>query len=71
MARPRSNNPRSVLIALRVTPRMRFGLELLAERERCSMSEVVLRAIDARFEDAKDGLSAKDWTALKRRAESA
>jgi len=56
MARPRSENPRSVLLALRVTPRMRFGLELLAQRDRCSMSEVVLRAIDARFEDAALGL---------------
>ena len=38
MARPRSANPRSVLVALRVTPRVRYGLKLLAQRERCSLS---------------------------------
>lgn len=56
MARPRSSNPRSVLIALRVTPRVRYGLVLLARRERCSMSEFVLRTVEARLDDPVAGL---------------
>lgn len=56
MARPRLANPRSVLIALRVTPRVRYGLELLARRQRCSMSEIVLQAVDARLDDVRVGL---------------
>jgi len=56
MARPRSANPRSVLVALRVTPRVRYGLKLLAQRERCSLSELVLRTIEARFDDPVAGL---------------
>src|SRR5690349_4587708 len=56
MARPRSLNPRSVLLALRITPRTRFGLELLAQREGCSMSELVSRAVDERLHDPTRGL---------------
>ncbi len=46
MARPRSSNPKSVLLALRITPRMRYGLELLARQRGASMSEVVSDAIE-------------------------
>jgi hypothetical protein len=45
-----------VLIALRVTPRVRYGLQLLAQRERCSMSEFVLRTIEAKFNESVTGL---------------
>ena len=57
MARPRSKSPRSILLAVRVTPRVRFALELLANRERCSMSEVVLRTIESRIAEPGTGLT--------------
>lgn len=56
MSRPRSPNPRSELIAVRVTPRTRYGLQLLAQQSRCSLSEAVLRAVEDRFEHPVDGL---------------
>ena len=43
-------------MALRITPKMRFGLELLARREGRSMSEVVLRALEDRLNDSRHGL---------------
>lgn len=56
MGRPRIPNPRSVLIALRVTPRTRYGLQLLAQRAQCSISEVILQAVEAKFRSSEDGL---------------
>lgn len=56
MSRPRSSNPRSELIALRVTPRTRYGLQLLAQQSRCSLSEAVLRAVEDKFERPVEGL---------------
>lgn len=56
MARPRSTNPRSELIALRVTPRTRYGLQLLAQQSRCSLSEAVLSAVEDKFGSGAEGL---------------
>ena len=56
MARPRSANPKSVLLALRVTPRTRFGLDLFARRSGRTVSQVVAQAIDEAIGSEAEGL---------------
>lgn len=56
MARPRSANPRNVLLAVRITPRTRFGLELLARHSGRTVSQVVSRAIDDALGGRDEGL---------------
>lgn len=56
MTRPRSANPKSVLLTLRVTPRVRFGLDLLAQQSGRTVSQVVGRAIDDAIGSKGEGL---------------
>lgn len=55
--RPRSANPRPVVLALRITKDMRSGLREVARREGVGIAEVVRRVLEARLYVA--GLSAE------------
>lgn len=58
MPRPRSANPKSVLLAVRVTPRTRFGLDLIARRSGRTVSQVITHAVEQTIESANQGLVA-------------
>lgn len=56
MPRPLTSNPRSNVVTLRVTPKMRWGLELLAKQRGETLTEVVIHAVDRLFRDTDVGL---------------
>lgn len=51
-----ATNARSELIALRVTPKMRLGIELLARKHNRTMTEIVIWCIDNMFKTEQVGL---------------
>lgn len=50
MPRKAVGTQRSELIALRITPKMRFGLELLARRQQRTITDMAIFAIQGLFE---------------------
>lgn len=56
MPRKSASNPRSDLVAIRITPKMRFGLELLAKQYDRTLTDTVILAINNFFGTEKAGL---------------
>ena len=56
MPRRLAVNPRTNVITLRVTPKMRFGLELLAQEHGQTLTEVVIWAVNELFSTEQIGL---------------
>lgn len=56
MPRKLAPNPRTNVITLRVTPKMRFGLELLAQERGETLTEVVTWAVSELFSTEQVGL---------------
>ncbi len=59
MPRRRAINPRTNVIAVRVTPKMRFGLELLAQERGATLTDIVILAVDNLFGTEAIGLLRK------------
>ena len=56
MPRKQASNPRSDLVGIRITPRMRFGLELLAKKHDRTLTDTVILAINEMFKTELVGL---------------
>lgn len=57
MARPTGpDGPRSAVISIRLTPKLRFGLEMLSRLHRESLPDIISRAINDALSSEQNGL---------------